>query len=386
MGFLGKLFGNKKNVSDLQRAVDQKRYADAYYLADELNDSGLSENEVTVVERLRAEAGDGLARLNLVEAVSKLQSNEPQLAEQHFDLALQYVSSPELKKEIEQSRYEPSEIAAPADNTGSVTGCASCAPGVTVAAYEPDHDETIQLELILSSYPSVLKKRYEDRSRAFVEAFLASQQGDNVHSCELFKNIKKPERDDIYWFEVGSLLARMGNMAEARDALMKSLEQNPDLMLAVEALVEVLMNLGEIDVAVALIQGRMTERAEVVPQCHALLATVSARQEDWKTAAGYVQSAVDGGFRDPTFISLAAMVMEKIAILIRQKLYTHSFPPVVAVGGRGICNWQSSTCAIIATWKKLLHCAPGRARGAQAPSIWLWWPSGDLEVKVLCGP
>ena len=31
-------------------------------------------------------------------------------------------------------------------------------------------------------------------------------------------------------------------------------------------------------------------------------------------------------------------------------------------------------------------CAPGRARGAQAPSYQLWSLIGDLEVKVLYGP
>jgi len=31
-------------------------------------------------------------------------------------------------------------------------------------------------------------------------------------------------------------------------------------------------------------------------------------------------------------------------------------------------------------------CAPGRARGAQAPSNQLWWLIGDLEVQVLYGP
>ena len=30
--------------------------------------------------------------------------------------------------------------------------------------------------------------------------------------------------------------------------------------------------------------------------------------------------------------------------------------------------------------------APGRARGAQAPSNQLWWLIRDLEVQVLYGP
>jgi hypothetical protein len=34
----------------------------------------------------------------------------------------------------------------------------------------------------------------------------------------------------------------------------------------------------------------------------------------------------------------------------------------------------------------ILVCAPGMARGAQAPSNQLWWLIRDLEVKVLYGP
>ena len=314
MGFLSKLFGSKTTVAALQRAVDQKRYADAYYLAEELASKPLEEIETQDVARLRAEAGDGLAQLNLVEARSKQQNGEQELAEQHFALALEYVSTHELREEIEQARRTPFTIVAK-EGVDTRPGCGTCTPAVSaVPADESEQhtvDEATRLELILSSYPPSLKTYYEERGREFVEAFLASQEGNNAQSLELFNKVKESERDEIYWFEVGSLLARMGKMPEAKEALEQALQQQSQMMLAVEALVEVLLSLEQADEAQKMIQQKMEGGAEDAPQCHALLVTVHARQEDWQAAAGHVQPALDGGYRDPAFLSLAAMVMEK---------------------------------------------------------------------------
>ena len=313
MGFLNKLFGSKTTVAAVQRAVDQKRYADAYYLAEELGGKPLEEIEAQAVARLRAEAGDGLAQLNLVEAKSKQQNGEQELAEQHFALALEYVSTLELREEIEQARQVPVEIIT-SDDSDTRSGCATCAPLSAAPLDNSEHhpvDEETRLELILSSYPPSLKERYEDRGKEFLEAFFASQEGNSVQSQELFKQVNESERDEIYWFEVGSLMARMGQMPEARQALEQSLQQNPQLMLALEALVEVLLSLEQADAALELIEQRMGETAESAPQFHALLATIHARREDWRIAADHVRLALDGGHIDPAFISLAATVMEK---------------------------------------------------------------------------
>ncbi len=313
MGFLSKLFSSKATVAAVQRAVVQERYADAYYLAGELSSKTLEVDEAQTVARLRAEAGDGLAKMNLVEAKSKQLNGEQELADQHFDLALEYVCDHELKKEIEQARQAPVEIVT-TDDSGTKPGCGTCAPAGSALVDESEKhmvEEGPRLELILLSYPPALKTRYEDRGREFVEAFLASQDGDSVQSYELFNSVNEDERDDIYWFEVGSLRARMGDMPEAKQALEQALELNPELMLAVEALVEVLLSMDLANAALGLIQQKMKTEAEAVPQCHALLVTVHARQEDWQAAAEHVRPALDGGYTDPAFISLAAMVMEK---------------------------------------------------------------------------
>lgn len=313
MGFLSQLFGSKVSVVALQRAVEQKRYADAHYLAGELNRRELSESDKQTVKRLGAEAGDGLARLNLMEAVSKQQNGETELASQHFDLALEYVSTPALRGDIEQARHRPWEVVT-SDASDSESAGGTSAPVVPASVEESGEslaDDAIRFELILSTYPPSLKKCYENRGGVFVKAFLASQEGDSAQAYQLFKQVEEPGRDEIYWFEVGSLLARLGEMAQARQALERALQQNPQMMPAVEAQVEVLLELGQADAALEWMQQRIKDGAETASQSHALLVTIYARQEAWQEAAEHVRPAVEGGYNDPAFISLAALVMEK---------------------------------------------------------------------------
>ncbi|MBD1400554.1 tetratricopeptide repeat protein [Pelovirga terrestris] len=315
MGFLSKLFGNKTSVESLQRAVEQKRYADAVYLADELNNQPLDQESSKLVAQWRATAGDGLARLNLLEGRVKQDSGKLDEANDYFALALQFACSDDVKEEIAQARQLPFEvISTRAPDPGA--GCSTC--GSADAAHSDrdalaDVDDAIHFDLILTSYPENQRERYHHRGKDFVDAFLLAHGGNDVQANELFNNVKETDRDDLYWFEVGALQARMGHLTQAKSSLEQSLQQNPELFLAVEALVQVLLALGQADAARTFVEGKIpAENEDDFSPYHALLVTIHSQRHDWPAAVVHVRHCLQRGYSDPAFIALAAGVMEKV--------------------------------------------------------------------------
>lgn len=315
MGFFSKLFATKTSVESLQRAVEQKRYADAIYLADELNNHSLNDDSAALVAQWRAKAGDGLARLNLLEARAKQDSGEVKEANEYFAMALQYAHSNDLKEEIAQARQLPFEVLSSREPDPG-PGCSTCVsangnqPDMDAAA---DVDDAIHFDLILTSYPESQRERYQHRGKDFVDAFLLSHEGNDVQANELFKKVKEADRDDLYWFEVGSLQARMGHLTEARDSLEQSLQQNPDLFLAVEALVQVLLAMGQAGDARTFVEGKIPADCEDdFSPYHALLVNIHSQLHDWPAAVVHVRHCLQRGYSDPAFIAPAAAVMEKI--------------------------------------------------------------------------
>ncbi|HMB16687.1 MAG TPA: tetratricopeptide repeat protein [Pelovirga sp.] len=318
MGFLSKLFGAKISVEALQHALQQKRFADAVYLADELANQPLGIGDVALVAQWRAEAGDGLARLNLLEARAKQDNGEADEANDYFAMALQYAHSADLKEEIAQARQIPFEVLSSSESDPE-PGCSTC---VAVGDNQQDTntlvdvDDATLLDLILTSYPESQRERYQHRGKDFVTAFLQAHEGNDVQADELFKKIEGTQRDDLYWFEVGSLQARMGNLTQAKASLEQSLQQNPDLLLAVEALVEVLLALGQIDDARIFIEGKIDpDNDDNHSPYHALLVSIHSQGQDWPAAVIHVRHCLQKGYSEPAFIALAAAVMEQVGEL-----------------------------------------------------------------------
>ncbi|MCW8858259.1 MAG: hypothetical protein OQK97_00960, partial [Deltaproteobacteria bacterium] len=191
MGFLGKLFGGGSGatIENLRKAVKDNRFVDARLLAETLASQSLMNTELEEVEQLRTAAGDGLARLNLDEAIGLKRCGRDDQADEHFQLALEQVCSADLRAGIEElmaARAIEPEIDAP--ETESPASCLSCSPGMTVPlngeAIDPG-DQEYQLELILTSYPSELVERYHRKGEIFQDAFLLSHAGNDEQALPL---------------------------------------------------------------------------------------------------------------------------------------------------------------------------------------------------------
>jgi tetratricopeptide (TPR) repeat protein len=318
MGLLGKLFGGGSSIDGLRKAVAQKRFSDARLLAEKLSDQSLSEDEVAEVEQLRITSGDGLAELNLDEALGLQRCGYFEQAAEHLQLAQEQVCSSELRDKIEQAiAAKPLIPEIDSAEEQRLAACDACSPRThQLLNAEDAHfgDDDSQLELILTSYPVALAERYLGKGELFKEAFLCTHAGEDERALPLWQQVDETERDDLYWFELGSLWARRGDFEAAQPALERALEKNRELLLAIEALVPVLLAGGDYLLVEERLQGFLAQGVDP-GFCYAQLATLAIQQQNFTSAAEYARQAISAGNLDQQLLLLAASVLEHTGAL-----------------------------------------------------------------------
>jgi len=316
MGLLHRLFFSKSDLPALRKAVSAQRHADALLIAEELQEADLDAEERAEVESLVSQAGDKLARVNLDEGMYLTQEQQWERAAEHLELAQEQVFSSELKQEIEltlqhlDARRSGSFADPAATSNSTCSSCDSTADAAPESFPEQDlPDFDAQLELILTSYPEDLMPRYQNKSQEFKEAFVLGHQGEEVEALKRFGALPAAEQDDLFDFEAGCLMARLGEGPKACDALYSALQQNPALELATEIMVSVLIGMKEYQKSISFIQEMMAKN-QSPPFCHAQLATIYYAQDDADSTLKHALEAIEGGYTDQNIVLMAAMLHE----------------------------------------------------------------------------
>ncbi|OQY23645.1 MAG: hypothetical protein B6I37_05085 [Desulfobacteraceae bacterium 4572_35.2] len=315
MGLFNRLFSKPNDIAALRKAINQQRYADALLILEELNQTELNSEERSEIQTHATAAGDTLARVNFEEGLFLLRDDQPQRALDHLQLAQQQAVSPELQVRIDEalSQLDSAEPTTPVA-TNDYSSCSSCGPKVDSnpeALDEADHpDFASQLDLILVSYPEALAERYQDKSEAFQQAFLLAHQGDEAAALQQFEQLGADERDDIYDFEVGSILGRQGTVVKACSALQSAVQKNPSHLLAVETLVMLLMAQSKHKEAIQLIE-QMLGQEQDSAFCHAQLASIHHLQQNNDLALDHGKKAIGAGQNDPRLVLMTATLLEK---------------------------------------------------------------------------
>lgn len=314
MSFFSRIFGKSESLSTLRRALDQRRWADALSIGQSLDRAGFGESELAELDLLLVGAGDGLAAVNLSEGEACLRAGDRERAAEHFALAMSQARSGDLALRIRQTALQldpTSSVLPPAVPTHACTsGCSStdCAPspqeGVGVVS-----DASVRLDLVLCGYPPELAARYETLSGSFLDAFLSAHEGEDDRALEFFELVPAGARDDLFYFERGSLLGRLGRGEEACDDLKRSIDLNPELTLAMEAFVRVLLAGGQ-DQEAEKTLATMLERGVAPGFSHGQMMIVCARRGDLEAALQHGLISVNHGCEGDTILA-AASLLEK---------------------------------------------------------------------------
>ena len=320
MGLFSRFFSKPNDLPALRKAIAQQHYADALLVIEELVDTELNNEDRAEVLSLAATAGDSLAKTNLNEGLFLLRDDQRERAVEHLQLAQQQAVSTELKKTIDNALCNidpPQPISvSPANSPTSSNACVSCSScgsqddknaSAIDEKDQPDFDS--QLELILVSYPTDLADRYLKKSPAFLQAFILAHQGEDRQALEQLGKLPANEQDDLFDFELGSLMARHGHEVKACNAMKSCLKQNPDHLLAAETLVMLLVGMKKNDQALELVLLMLLEERDVA-FCHAQLASLYHIQQDDDLALNHCLQAIDAGHNDPHVMLLGATLLE----------------------------------------------------------------------------
>lgn len=314
MSFLKKIFGGGDPLTAMNRAVRQQRWADALREGDCVQRDKLPENLVGQFDTMLELAGNQLAETNLGEGEACCRAGEIERAREHYLLANQHARADELQlramrllKDIQTASGKTAETAAVASSCCS-NGCRSESPGDTVEPVAWNMD--IRLELALSSYPSEWVERYAATGIEFKRALLMSHDGLLGESLAEFKTVPDANRDDLFYFERGSLLVRMDDHNGGRKDLERAIELNSRHELAMETLVSLDLATRNLPAAETRLHSMLS--SGIAPSfCYSRLAMIAAGRDDDASAIAYGEKALAAGPVELETVVRQSFLLEK---------------------------------------------------------------------------
>jgi len=345
MSFLKKIFGKREPFAELQGLAASQDWAGVRTLARRLDRTGLTAEQQAQVEAWEREAGDSLAQRNLDEGAWAQQAGNLLRACDDYRLAAELACSAELRERAEQALAAlergggkpaaQSAVAAAHGDCGS--GCGpTCSPGgLAESGEEPtDLDSEARLELLLATMSPELAKRYTAAGQLFRQAWLAVQDGDDAEALALLEQVPPAERDSLFLFERGALLARTGENRGAVRDLQAALAAEPEMFPAFDALVGLLVAGGQLDELQQLLRASLAaERFSAY--CWGRLAELHARRGELEPALAAGMQALEGGLADAGILALCAQLLERSERFDQAEALLKQLPAGGGCGGGG---------------------------------------------------
>jgi len=240
VNFISKLFA--KSPSDLLAKGDACLESDSFfdartYYEDGLHRSAGGELEAVFRERI-ATANLRLAERNLFEAEFAHSHGDVAKAIDHLELAKTLTSDRVVRDkadlllreyaEKDDHQKEPMAAASSSCNSCSSSGCAPA------DSDNPDHSLPLleYYELLIQQLPAEQCQRYAGLGEDFASAFIAASQDEHQEALAALEKCRDLVPRDIYCYEKGKLLHRLGNDREAEQLLRAAIQQNGGNSLA----------------------------------------------------------------------------------------------------------------------------------------------------------
>jgi tetratricopeptide (TPR) repeat protein len=247
MGLFGSVFGKSDPLTDLGKQYARGEWAALLAGAKRLERAGLSPDVLAQVAVWETEAGDRLAQLNLEEGAGALRLGNLLKAREHLQLAAAQARAGELRERAAGllASLEGGNQAIVNQDRETAAGCGSgcgptCAPDMPGAGEDDEIDATGRLELLLATLPHEMAGHYIEAGEAFLQAWLAAQEGDDQRALVLFDAVPATQRGGLFRAERGVVLARNQQLAAAEADLRAALTALPEMFHPFDALVTLL--------------------------------------------------------------------------------------------------------------------------------------------------
>lgn len=317
MSLFKSLFGKRDPLAEIEKLHARGEWAALLSAIRGLDRQAVPESELLRIDARAAEAGDRLAALNLAEGEGELRLGNRLKAREHLQLAREQARSPELRGRIEgllnEAQGAPVAAATSTPGAHGAHGCGggcgpTCAPAAPAAEEELAAEE--RLELLLATLPPELAERYATAGEAFLQGWLAAQEGDDRRALQFFAAVPAGERGPLWQAESGAVLARAGRVAEAENCLRAALAAMPGLFTAFDALVTLLAVSGRQADLDALLR-RSLEEGRFPGYCWTRIARLEGRRGNLEGAVAACHAALAAGDADPETLALCAGLLEQ---------------------------------------------------------------------------
>jgi len=273
VSFFSRLFS--KSPSDLLAKGDKYMETESYFEARTCFEDGLdlvsdegSDSELKAQFTGRIDgANRKLAELNIHEAEFAHSRGDNAKAIDHLELAKTLTGDQTVRAKADQllSKYaQPDERpAAPKIAAASCSSCAgsSCDESAVPASEASDHSlaQHEYYELLIQQLPGDLYRRYAALGEDFAGAYIAASQDNHSEALVGFEKCRDVLPQDIYCYEKGTMLHRLGNDREAEQHLRTAVQLNSANSLAWLNLSLVLCANGNYQDAMATINTMISE-------------------------------------------------------------------------------------------------------------------------------
>lgn len=237
MSFLKKLFA--RGPEDYMNRGDGHFAAHSYYEARTAYEAGLQscrgksghEDIVLELEARICDTNRAMAELNLHEAEHALRRGDRDKATEHLELAKTLTDDVHVREKADHLLADLGEIANDTKVLATASSCSSCShssPGVHESAPEADADLPAleHYDLLIHQLPEEMYERYSSLGEDFAYMFIAASRDSHQEALELLEKWFNGSSRDIYCYEKGKILHRLGRISESEACLRESISEN----------------------------------------------------------------------------------------------------------------------------------------------------------------
>lgn len=241
MGFFKRLFA--RGPEDYLAKGDGYFAAHSFYEARTAFEAGLEACRGTngqdgMVQKLEARICDtkrAMAELNMQEAEHALRCGAIDKAAEHLELAKTLTDDARIREKADQllagikEETNATEIIAPA--AAAHGSCSSCSGGTcneSEAVPETDAELPVleHYDLLIHQLPEEMYGLYSSLGEKFACMFIAASQDSHQEALDLLEGWFDGSHRDIYCYEKGKILHRLGRIGEAEACLRESIREN----------------------------------------------------------------------------------------------------------------------------------------------------------------
>jgi len=241
MAFLSRLFS--KNADDYLVKGDRLLEAERFFEARNAYQEGLEKYLAGAAQQSTGEiqgvflekiaiANRAMAEINLREAEHAFGRGDHTKALEHIELAKKLSDDEILQQNTEKMLANISEnINDTTQLASTAAACASCSPKEPEAGFPTDSDEPNlspqdHYDLLIRQLPGEMYNRYKLLDDKFILYYLAASRDDHAEALELLELWYFGSDSDIYRYEKGMIMCRLGNSSDAEVLFNSSIADN----------------------------------------------------------------------------------------------------------------------------------------------------------------